>query len=299
MSLVDSTVVGRLWAVGALLRSRRAAASTAHDTADCTGAKGFWPANGFGAESMPPAVAATIAGAAGTVAVATGSTLATAVADCTTTDSDSVVTFVGAGAAGRSSPSVGETRRAAADSGVDTFVAGLDLLAGADAAAAVSSVPLRDPADAEVVVPPAEPEDAVRPPRPRPDERGACMPVDEALFAESAPDEVESSGVAHADAAPLAVIATPMPNATAKPPTRPTHADARILETPLVDGKETRCALSEEHSQNATRSDYRMLAQTSQPEQSSHTIWGWRTLVPPIRGLLTFGLRCRSARMPH
>ena len=133
--LVDITGVGRLWAASALPRSRRAAASTTHDTADCTGANGAWPTNGFRSESNPSAVAATIAGAAGSAAAVTGSTLVTAVADCMTTDS--VVAFSGADTLGSFSAAPAVSRRGVADVGGDTFVTGLGLLAGADTAVVV------------------------------------------------------------------------------------------------------------------------------------------------------------------
>lgn len=129
---------------------------------------------------------------------------------------------------------------------------------------------MREATDAEVVVPPAEPGAAVRPPRPRPNEREACAPVDGVLVAESSPAG-ESPGAAHADAAPLVVIATPIPSAIANPPTRPTQADARIPKKPSPsDGRRRSALYLKERPENATRSDYQMLS-PSPRQRNYHT----------------------------
>lgn len=214
---VDTVTEGATTVLGAS-GSRRAAARTIHDTGDSTGTPVPEPSNGEGTEPTEAvAGAATMTGAAAAGATETGAVMTSEATDAPVAGS------AGAAAATLAARSIredrsGETLRNAES---DTATAGPEFGRGLELACCCLCC-----------APPPRPNDAVDATRPagRPArfldaEAGASdWAAESAVTGES---DV-SAGVAQANPAPPETTAAPIPSATARPPTRPTWADARI-----------------------------------------------------------------------
>ena len=214
---------------------RRATAATIHDTGDSIGALGPDPNNGDGAEStIAVAGACTMTGAATVGATDTG-----AIDWPAAGRSCSVATTATGRSAGATARITACTRAArgvelmlgsaVTRSAIATAAAdGGGSWAASDRAGRCGGAwcrRRRDPARPGLSGGPAPPgpSPSSRPNRVRPGRRSGLRPS-----VGGVPVSEGSAGVAQADPAPPVTTAAPIPSATARPPTRPTWADARF-----------------------------------------------------------------------
>jgi hypothetical protein len=207
---------------------RRATAATIHDTGDSIGAPGPDPNNGDSTEStFAVAGACTMTGAATVGATDSGATVWAATGrSC----------FVAARATGRTAGAAARiTACTRAVRGVELALGSAVTRSGIATAAADGGVFLGGVSSgrADAVVRGVDPE----PPRRAPVSVAGRLhrvrvvgPAESARADEatSVPVSEGSAGVAQADPAPPVTTAAPIPSATARPPTRPTWADARF-----------------------------------------------------------------------
>ena len=207
---------------------RRATAATIHDTGDSIGALGPDPNNGDSTEStFAVAGACTMTGAATVGATNTGATdwlatglccsVATAAMGCTAAVTARVTACTRGTRGVELTLGSAVTRSGIATEAADDEVFPAGVRSGR-AGAVVRGVDPGSPRRAPVSA-------AGRLQRVR-----VVGPAESARAGEAAsvPASEGSAGVAQADPAPPETIAAPIPSATARPPTRPTWADARF-----------------------------------------------------------------------